>query len=117
MKSLLKNKRGNIFQLPVVLMGVFLVITFLVALLPAFVELLNGARASNSLNCPGYNDTITNNPSLSYNGSKPSSSIGCMAIGLYVPYIVLGVLIASVAVLFGQQINFGGQQQTGGQYY
>lgn len=111
------NNKGNIFQLPVILMGVFLVITFLVALLPAFTELLNGAKASNSLNCAGYNDTITNNHALDFNASKPTSTIGCMAINLYVPYIVLGVLIASVAVLFGQKIDFGGQQQQQQGYY
>lgn len=109
------DNRGNIFNLPVILMGVFMVICFLVALLPAFTELLNGAKASNSLNCAGYNDTITWNHALDYNATKPTSTIGCMAISLYVPYIVLGVLIASVAVLFGQNINFGGAGNIGGQ--
>ena len=113
------NNKGNIFQLPVILMGLFLVITFLTALLPAFSEILNQAKASNSLNCVGYNDTYTNNHKLDYNNSLPTSSISCMAISLYVPYIVLGVLIASVAVLFGQKVDFGGMgaQQAGGQYY
>ena len=98
-------------------MGLIMVIAILVGLLPAMSELLNGARASDSLNCIGYNSSTS--AKLNYNGSIPSSTIGCLAISLYVPYIVLGVLIASVAVLFGQQINFGGQstQQQGGGYY
>ena len=113
------NNKGSIFDLPVVLMGMFMVITFLVALLPAMSEILNGAQNSDSLNCAGYNDTYTWNAKLNYNNSRPSSTIGCMAIKLYIPYIVLGVLIASVAVLFGQKINFGGQDQASapGQYY
>jgi hypothetical protein len=114
------NNKGNIFSLPVVLMGLFMTITFLVALLPAMTEILNGAQASNSLNCAGYNDTITWNAKLNYNASVPTSTIGCMALRLYIPYIVLGVLIASVAGLFGQKINYGlgeTSPQGGGQYY
>ena len=110
------DKSENIFQLPVILMGIFLVITFLVALLPAFTQILEGAKASNSLNCPGYNANSTD-PRLSYNASLPSQGIGCMAISMYIPYIVFGVLIASVAVLFGQQINFGGQSTQQQGYY
>ena len=112
------NNQGNIFQIPTILMGLIMVIAILVGLLPAMTELLNGAQASTSLNCQGYNSSIS--AALNYNNSIQTSTIGCMAIKLYIPYIVLGVLIASVTVLFGQKINFGGQDQIGGggqQYY
>jgi hypothetical protein len=110
------NNKGNIFQLPIILMGLILVIAILTSLLPAMTELLNTAKASNALNCPGY-DYNSTDKTLSYNISKPTSTIGCMAINLYIPYIVLGVLIASVAVLFGQKIAFGGQDTISGQGY
>jgi hypothetical protein len=114
---MIENNRGSIFQLPIILMGLFIVVTFLAALLPAFVEVLNAAQQSDSLNCVGYN--MTTNPALSYNASKPSSTISCLAIKLYIPYIVLGVLIAAVAGLFGQQVSYGmgGGGGGGGQYY
>ena len=115
---MINNNRGSIFQIPVVLMGLIMVIAILVGLLPAMAELLNGAQASDSLNCAGYID-VYHGGTLNYSSLKQTSTIGCMSIKLYVPYIVLGVLIASVAVLFGQNINFGGQstQQQGGGYY
>ena len=114
------NNKGNIFQLPIILMGLIMVIAILVGLLPAMTELLNSAQGSNSLNCAGYVDTyLSDGGNYTYNSTLQTSTIGCMAIKLYVPYIVLGVLIASVAVLFGQKIAFGGQDQIGGggQYY
>jgi len=117
---MLNNKKANIFSLPIVLMGLFMVVTFLAALLPAFVEVLNMAQESNSLNCAGYNINAAapGTNVRDYNSSKPTSTIGCMAIKLYIPYIVLGVLIAAVAGLFGQKVGFGGGDQTGGgQYY
>jgi hypothetical protein len=115
-----ENNKGNVFQLPVILMGLFMVICFLTALLPAFTEILNQAQGSNSLNCAGYIDTYSDGGNYTYNSTIPTSTISCMAVKLYVPYIVLGVLIASVAVLFGQKIQFGGQDSMSGgqqQYY
>lgn len=108
------NKRGSgLMDLPMNLLMLFMAITFLVALIPAFAEMQDMAQQSTSLNCVGYvEDGNANNP-LSYNATiGTKSSIGCMAIKLYIPYIVLGVLIAGVAILFygrqqGQQPAYG----------
>jgi len=98
------NKRaqsGGLMDLPINLLMLFIAVTFLVALIPAFVEMQDMAQQSTSLNCVGYtyNGDATN--VLSYNSTiGTKSSIGCMAIKLYIPYIVLGVLIAGVAIIF-----------------
>ena len=98
---------AGLMDLPVNLLMLFISVTFLIALIPCFVEMQDMAQSSSSMNCVGYTDVA--NPSLSYNATiGTKSSIGCMAIKLYLPYIVLGVLIAGVALIF-----YG--RQTGGQ--
>ena len=110
LRSLLNDKRGaGLMDMPMNLMIMFIGITFLVALIPGLVSLINGAQGYDSLNCAGYTDPQCGGSplecsnganNLSYNAHYPTSSISCMAIKLYVPYIVLGVLIASVAYIF-----------------
>lgn len=116
-RMLLDDKRGQLMDLPVKLMMAFISVTFLIALLPGFQSVIVSAQASNSLNCPGY--TSPTNPALSYNatlaGYGYTSTIGCLAITLYVPYIVLGVLVGLVAIIFYGKA-MGGQQQQQPQY-
>ena len=105
------NNRGSLMSLPINLLMLFITVTFLIALIPGFVEMQGVAQQSDNLNCHGYvayTDTGAVDTVLSANSSKATaSSIGCMAIKLYLPYIVLGVLIAGVAMIFygrsGQQ--------------
>jgi len=93
------NNKGNLMSLPINLLMLFITVTFLIALIPGFVEMQDMAQQSDSMNCKGYTDTL--DPSLSYNATVGTkSSIGCLAIKLYLPYIVLGVLIAGVAIIF-----------------
>ena len=96
----IKSKKGqSLMNMPINLLVLFITVTFLIALIPGFVEMQDMAQQSDNLNCKGYTDTL--DATLSYNatiGSK--SSIGCMAIKLYLPYIILGVLIAGVALIF-----------------
>ena len=111
------DKKGNIYRLPVTLLMMFIVVTFLVALLPGMVEMINTAQQSNYLNCAGY--TYADDESLDYNASKATSTIGCLAIKLYVPYIVLGVLVAVVAgVFYGRSAGgMGGGDAGAAGYY
>jgi len=108
----ISSKKGSgLMDLPVNLLILFISVTFLIALIPGFAEMQDMAQQSDNLNCKGfsYNGEPTN--PLSYNatiGSK--SSIGCMAIKLYLPYIILGVLIAGVALIFYGRSQ-GGMQQ------
>lgn len=102
LRSILNDKRGaGLMDLPMNLMILFISITFLVALLPGFVEIIDMAQASDSMNCVGYTYEGNAGHILSYNSTiGTKSSIGCMAVKLYIPYIVLGVLIAGVALIF-----------------
>lgn len=118
-KKKCRNKRGQgLMALPVNLLMLFIAITFLIALIPAFSEMQDMAQQSTSLNCVGYKyngdpnyGTASQDP-LSYNATiGTKSSIGCMAIKLYIPYIVLGVLIAGVSIIF-----YGRQQAVTGGY-
>lgn len=110
--KMMKNKKGGLMDLPVNLLLLFIVVVFLVALIPGLVEVIDTAQMSNSLNCVGFKYLGDVNNSLSYNATiGTKSSIGCLAIKLYIPYIVLGVLIAGVMlVLYGRQAG-GGQQE------
>jgi len=114
-RGLLTDKKGNLMSLPMNLLALFISITFLVALIPAFVEMQNMAQQSDSMNCPGYKYNGNVNDPLSYNATiGTASSIGCMAIKLYLPYIVLGVLIAGVAMIFyGRSAGGGGEMAYG----
>lgn len=95
-----QDKRGGLMQMPVNLLLLFITVTFLIALLPGFVEMQDMAQRSDNMNCKGYVENGNALDSLSYNATiGTKSSIGCMAIKLYLPYIVLGVLIAGVALI------------------
>lgn len=88
-------------DLPINLLIMFIVITFLIAIIPGLVEVINNAQGSDSLNCAGYVDWSGGSINRSYNATIGTrSSIGCLAIKLYIPYIVLGVLVAVVAMIF-----------------
>jgi hypothetical protein len=80
----------------------FITVTFLVALIPGMADMIETGQNSQNLNCPGYSYQGNSGHLLSYNSSLSArtSTIGCMAIKLYIPYIVLGVLIAGVAMIF-----------------
>lgn len=105
------NKKGSLFDMPMQIMMLFIAITFLIALLPAFSDMIEMSQQSTSMNCPGYSYLGNAGHTLSYNASLSSrtSTIGCMAIRLTVPYLVLGVIVAGVAMIFyGRSIS--GQQ-------
>lgn len=110
------NKKGSLMDLPVNLMMLFMAITFLIALIPGFMQMQSVAQQSDNLNCYGFAYNGDANNRLSYNATLAAggqtSTIGCLAIKLYVPYIVLGVLVASVAYIFyGRTFGSGGGQQ------
>jgi hypothetical protein len=106
----LLGKKGSLMDMPINLLVLFITVTFLIALIPGFVEMQDMAQASDNLNCKGYTDAT--NPVLSYNATiGTKSSIGCMAIKLYLPYIVLGVLIAGVALIVTGRPQVQGQFQ------
>jgi len=90
------NKKGQMgMDLMVGLLMAFIIVSLLIALVPAFVDMIGIGMNSEGLNCKGYTDTT--NPSLSYNATiGEQSTIGCLGMKLYIPYLVLGILLAVV---------------------
>lgn len=108
------DKRGNLMDLPINLLLLFIVVTFLICLIPGFVQMIDMAQQSDNLNCVGYMYNGDPDNPLSYNSTiGTKSSIGCLAIKLYIPYIVLGVLIAGVALIFYGRSRSGGAVEAG----
>lgn len=108
------DKKGNLMQLPMMLLFLFMAVAFLVAIVPGLVDILDTAKQSDSLNCNGYVYDGNANHKLSYNATiGTKNTIGCLALTLYIPYIVLGVLIAGVAALFYSRRQDGGDQYQG----
>jgi len=90
----------------------------LIAFISPINSFLDMAQQSSALNCQGYvangnvNDTLSFNSSL--NDGSSGSPIGCLALKLYLPYILLVFLIGGVAaVLSGksEQLAFGTEEQ------
>ncbi|HEY9703375.1 MAG TPA: hypothetical protein V6C58_13065, partial [Allocoleopsis sp.] len=85
----------------VTLLFIFLAFTFLIALIPGFRSMVNtGLSNASGLNCAtatDYNSTL-----------GESSTIGCLAIGLFIPFIVLGTLVVFVYKLFYGRSGGGG---------
>lgn len=109
MRPLLDNKRGQMDFLgtTVALLFFFMTIVMMVALVPALKIVLNMAQQSDAMNCPGYYYMGNANHTLSYNATLAAggdtSSIGCLAIKMYIPYVVLGILIGGVGkIIYGR---------------
>jgi len=81
------------------LLFLFMAIATVVALIPALSTILQMAQQSDGLNCPGYSYQGDPAAKLSYNDTLQSSTLACLAINLYLPYIVLAVLIGGVSRL------------------
>jgi hypothetical protein len=96
------NNRGNIMlNLMFFLMGLAVLVIF-ISPISAFIGI---AETSNNLNCPGYVYNGNPNATLSYNASLNSSSLTCLAMKLYLPYIVLACLIGGVSALLYNRVN------------
>lgn len=100
------NKRGNImFGLMIFVMALAMMVMF-ISPMSTFIDF---AQQSNNLNCKGfiYNGDVNN--SLSFNatldGGASGSPIGCLAIRLYLPYIILVFLIGGLILVLGGKAN------------
>lgn len=103
------NKKGNIAHLMVSLLVGFMAVVLLVALIPGFVDILDIAQQSDNLNCKGFSYNGDVNNTLSFNATiGTKSSIGCLAIRLYLPYLILAVLLGIVMYILYDK---GTQQQ------
>ena len=95
------NNRGQVMILN--LLFLFMTIAVMIALISPLTTLVNQAQQSDYLNCRGYWYNGDNSSMYSYNASLKSNTLACLAIDLYLPYIVLAVLIAGVSrVIMGR---------------
>ena len=100
------NKSGQMVMVNLLIL--VMTILILVAVVPVLNDILGVGKQSNYLNCPGYDydrsGTIGDHQ-YDYNSSLSDSTdrISCIAIGLYVPYIVLAILIAGVTRLMSRR--------------
>lgn len=100
-----KENRGQALMVNMLLF--FMAAAFLVSILPAFNELISYAQQSDSLNCKGYKYDGNENHTLSYNSSLATSTISCLSIRFYVPYLILAVLVGGVAKLLSNKVESG----------
>ena len=98
------NKRGDIMiniMMFIIAMGVVF------ALVPVMKIFIDMQQQSNNLNCYGYIYNGNVNATLSFNSTlnagNSGSPLGCSAIKLYIPYILLVFLIYGV-----QRVLYGG---------
>jgi len=105
MRSITEDKSGQ--MMIVNLLMLFMTISVAIAMIPALKATLNIAKQSNNLNCAGYNDTT--DTTLSYNASLATETTACLAINLYLPYILLIILIGGVTKLLYDRGAGGGQ--------
>ena len=111
----MKNKHGNVLMN---LMFFVLALGVVISFISPINEFLNMAQESSSLNCKGFiydgqvNHTLSFNKSL--NGGASGSPLSCLALKLYLQYILLIFLIGGVAsVLSGkaEELAFGTEPQ------
>jgi hypothetical protein len=105
------NKKGNIV---LSLMFFIMALAVVISLIGPISEILNWAQQSDSLNCKGYIYNGDSTHALSFNstlnGGNSGSPLACLAIKLYLPYILLAFLIGGIAVILsskGENIFFG----------
>jgi len=111
MRSIREDKGGQMIMIN--LLFLFMVIAITVAILPAMKSVLDIAKQSDNLNCAGFSYNGDPDHTLSYNSSLNTDSTACLAIALYLPYIILVVLIGGVSKLLYDR-TVGGGQQVGG---
>ena len=109
------NKKGNVMiNLLFFIMGLGVLIAF-IGPINSFIDI---AQQSDGLNCKGFIYDSNVSHSLSFdnasNGGASGSPIACLALKLYLPYILLVFLIGGVTAVLGgraDQLAFGVEEQ------
>ena len=109
------NKKGNIMiNLLFFIMGLGVLIAFI----SPINEFIDMAQQSDGLNCKGFIYDGNSTHTLSFNnvtdGGQSGSPIACLALKLYLPYILLVFLIGGVSAVLGgksEHLSFGTESQ------
>lgn len=98
------NNKGNIMMS---LLFFIMALGVMIAFIGPINEFTGIAMQSDNLNCNGYIYNGDSTHTLSYNGSlnnnQSGSPIGCLAIKLYLPYILLVFLIGGFSSVLGNK--------------
>lgn len=81
------------------LLFLFMTIVVTIALLPGIKSIMDVGQQSDNLNCNGYKYDGDEDHVLSYNSSLETNTTACIALDLYLPYILLVVLVGGVTRL------------------
>ncbi len=111
MRSIAEDKGGQMMMIQ--LLFLFMTITIMIAFIPALKSILDISKQSDNLNCPGFDydkSGAVGTNALDYNSSLETDTVACLAINLYLPYIILIILIGGVSkLMYGRMA--GEQQQ------
>ena len=107
-KKYMKGKRGQMF-----IIGIFMLIIALIifiATLPAISELVNNSRGCGNLNCAGWVDKDSSaatcgSTNTSYRSDLETNTLSCTIIDLFVPFLILGVLMAGIIKLIYDKLH------------
>ena len=109
------NKSGNLM---LNLLVFFMALAILVVFVGPIKDFIDIAQGNTNLNCRGFVDSQASAiQNYSYNASRSSENLSCLAIKLYLPYLFLVFLIAGVSKLLydrGLDLFSGGSQQGAG---
>ena len=101
------DKNGQMIMVNLLIL--VMTILVMIAVIPVLNSVLSVGKQSDILNCPGYdhaNSGTIGDHALDYNASLLNTdTVACLAIGLYVPYIVLTILIAGVAKMLSGRLT------------
>lgn len=111
-----KGQKGQvmIYRMMILVMSILVLSAFI----PMLKTTIDDARGQNSLNCASSTlicgKTVNDTTTRCYNSSKDKEVTACLALDLYIPYIVLAVIIGGVGYLLARgMFDSGGQQQQG----
>ena len=96
------NNKGNIM---LSMLFFIMALGVMIAFISPISQLLDIAQQSDSLNCKGFifdgdrTNTLSFNETL--NGNNSGSPLACLALKLYLPYILLVFLIGGIASVLG----------------
>jgi len=110
------NRKGNIM---ISLLFFILALGVLVVFISPMNEFIDMAQQSDSLNCKGFIYEGDSTHALSFNstldGGASGDPMSCLALKLYLPYILLVFLISGVAAVLagkGMTLFAGGPEQS-----
>jgi len=112
-KRFMRDQRGQMFMIK--LMLIVMSIMILTAFIPILRTSLDSARHQDALNCASnINKCETSTETPCYNSSKDKDTTSCLALDIYLPYIILAVIMGGVMFLLAGDMMGTNQPQQGG---